>query len=175
MLHAYIGDGKGKTTAALGLLIRAHSAGMRGAIIFFDKKTEPLNISELITLDKLGIKYYVYGCNRVLENGNFRFGVTQEDINQAKLALKKAEEIVRSNVVDILVLDEVISGMSYKLLDYAQLEPILLLAISKNLELVCTGRCKEAKWLELFDLVSEIKKIKHYFDKGVKARKGIEY
>ena len=79
MIHAYTGEGKGKTTASVGLLIRAFGSGKKVMIIFFDKGSETYRHNELIVFDRLGIEYHVTGLERMLPNGKFRFGVIEED------------------------------------------------------------------------------------------------
>lgn len=174
MIHAYIGDGKGKTTAAIGLLIRAFGAGRRVGVIFFDKGSETYRHNELVVLDRLGIEYHITGLERMKPDGSFRFGVIDEDITEATRGIELAEELVKSGRFDLLVLDEALSTMTYGMLNRNTLMR-LIEQTPQELELVLTGRCEDESILEQADLVTSMVKQKHYFDKGVPARPGIEY
>lgn len=174
MIHAYIGDGKGKTTAAIGLLIRAFGAGRRVGVIFFDKGSETYRHNELVVLDRLGIEYHITGLERMKPDGSFRFGVIDEDITEATRGIELAEELVKSGRFDLLVLDEALSTMTYGMLNRNTLMR-LIEQTPQELELVLTGRCEDESILEQTDLVTSMVKQKHYFDKGVPARPGIEY
>lgn len=174
MIHAYTGDGKGKTTAAVGLLIRAFGSGRRVGVVFFDKGSETYRHSELVVLDRLGIEYHVTGLERMKPDGSFRFGVIDEDRDEAVRGINLATEIIAAGSLDLLVLDEVLSSMTYGLLDKRAIEE-LIESCPTELELVLTGRCADKELLEKADLVTRMVKHKHYFDRGVKARSGIEY
>lgn len=174
MIHAYIGDGKGKTTAAIGLLIRAFGSGRRVGVIFFDKGSETYRHNELVVLDRLEIEYHITGIERMKPDGTFRFGVIDEDIAEATRGIELAEELLKAGRFDLLVLDEALSAMTYGMLD----KNVLLNLLQKtpqDQELVLTGRCDDEEILEQADLVTSMVKQKHYFDKGVPARSGIEY
>lgn len=174
MIHAYTGEGKGKTTASVGLLIRAFGSGKKVMIIFFDKGSETYRHNELIVFDRLGIEYHVTGLERMQPNGKFRFGVIEEDKKEAIRGVNVAEEALKSEKYDLIVLDEALSAMSFGLLDENSLIELIKLT-PKDTELILTGRCKDKKIFEYCDLVTSMTKEKHYFDKGVQARPGIEY
>lgn len=174
MIHAYVGDGKGKTTAAIGLLIRAFGAGRRVGIVFFDKGSETYRHNELVVLDRLNIEYHITGLERMKPDGSFRFGVIDADIEEACRGISLAEEIVNSGRLDLLVLDEVLSSITCGLLDKSALIS-LISRIPAELELVLTGRSHDSEIFAEVDLVTSMVKHKHYFDRGVKARPGIEY
>lgn len=174
MIHAYIGDGKGKTTAAVGLMIRAFGAGRRVGVIFFDKGSETYRHNELVVLDRLGIEYHITGNERMRPDGSFRFEVVDQDITEAERGIKLAETLVKSGRLDLLVLDEALSTMTYGMLDKHSLLK-LIEQIPEGLELVLTGRCEDEQILEQVDLITSMVKQKHYFDKGIQARPGIEY
>lgn len=174
MIHAYIGDGKGKTTAAIGLMIRAFGSGRRVGVIFFDKGSETYRHNELVVLDRLGIEYHITGNERMKSDGSFRFEVLDQDIVEAERGIKLAEELVSSGRFDLLVLDEALSTMTYGMLSRQTLMK-LIAQTPEELELVLTGRCDDEQVLEQADLVTSMVKQKHYFDKGVPARPGIEY
>ncbi|GAB4274903.1 MAG: cob(I)yrinic acid a,c-diamide adenosyltransferase [Candidatus Rifleibacteriota bacterium] len=174
MIHAYTGDGKGKTTAALGLLIRAFGAGKRVAIVFFDKGSQTYRHNELVVLDRLGIEYHITGLERMKPDGTFRFGVTELDIKEAERGLALAKALIKEKKPDLLVLDEALTSCSVKLLSCESLIE-LIENTPEELELVLTGRCDDHDLLDRADLVTIMTKQKHYFDRGVKARPGIEY
>jgi len=174
MIHAYTGDGKGKTTAAIGLLIRAFGSGKRVSIIFFDKGSETYRHNELVVLDRLAIEYHITGLERMKSDGSFRFGVIEEDISEADRGIALARDIVENGQLDLLVLDEALSSVTYGLLRKDALMQLIKI-IPENLELVLTGRSDDPEIFDQVDLVTSMVKQKHYFDRGVKARPGIEY
>lgn len=171
MIQIYFGDGKGKTTAALGLAIRALGSGQRVAIIFFDKGGEDYNERKI--LEKLGIDYFSFGRDRRLIEGIFDFSLKAEDLAMAKKSLAKLREI--HNHYDLIVLDEVLNAIRLKMMTLQELLDYLDKELPKNLELVLTGRGRFAELEERADLISEMKLIKHYFQKNIPAREGIEY
>jgi len=171
MLHIYTGDGKGKTTAGIGLAIRAYGHGKKVAMVFFDKSECS---GEHAVLRKLKIPFFVFGVNRIRAEKNFRFEDLPEDYTEAKKAGECAEKILLSKKYDLVVLDEFCSVVDRNLLS-RELASKILSAQSKNINLILTGRgCP--KWiLNQADLVTEMKMKKHYFEKGIGARKGIEW
>jgi cob(I)alamin adenosyltransferase len=174
MIHAYTGNGKGKTTAAIGLMIRAFGAGRKVGVVFFDKGSETYRHNELVVLDRLGIDYFVTGLERMKPDGSFRFNIIPEDIKEAQHGLKIANEAIDNRKYDLLVLDEALTSYSVGLLTRDD----LLSLIRKNpeeIELVLTGRCSNMQLLDSVDLVTNMTKHKHYFDNGTAARPGIEY
>ncbi len=164
----YTGDGKGKTTAALGLALRGVGAGMRIYIGQFVKSMEYHEISVIkeripeITVELYGID----GCIAGREP-------SQRDILSAKNGLKRAVEVLRSKEYDLVILDEVTICGFFKLLSK---EEILSIVESRPQcsELIMTGRYAPDYLIEKADLVSEMKEIKHYYAKGVDASDGIE-
>lgn len=171
-IHVYTGDGKGKSTAALGLAIRAFGAGKKVGIVYFDKGGQ--NYNERKILDKLGIEYHVTGLDRInFETKEFRFGVLPEDKKEAERGLEITEELFKKDF-DLIILDELNLATSLGMLDILK---VLLIIDSKpeKTELVITGRNAAKEILDRADLVTEMKLVKHYFDKGIEAREGIEY
>ncbi len=171
LIHIYTGDGKGKTTAAVGLSVRAISHGLKVCYIFFHKDPDKWGYGELKILKKLGID--VFGFAK--KHPHFFENVNDEEMRQECLeALNFIRNINQQNEYDILILDEI----NISLRDgFLKEEEVLHLLNSKpeNLEIVLTGRGCPMKLIEKADLVSEIKNIKHPFDKGIKGREGIEY
>jgi cob(I)alamin adenosyltransferase len=174
MIHAYTGDGKGKTTAAVGLAIRAFGAGKKVCIIFFDKGSITYKHNELTVFDRLEIEYHLTGMERMKADGTFRFGVIDEDRVEAEKALNLAHKCLKNKEADMLVLDEALTSYTISLIKKEDLMQIIA-ETPEKIELVLTGRCSDPEILERADLVTSMNKRKHYFDKGIQARSGIEY
>ena len=169
LVHVFTGNGKGKTTAALGAILRAVGHGLRVYIVFFMKGDYPYG--EFSTLPKLpNVDMATFGFRHFTDPANIK----PEEIEQAKLALSAAREVVLSGNYDLVVLDEVNVALVFKLIE---LDEVLRLIGDKppNVELILTGRHADNKLIELADLATEMVKIKHPYDKGILARKGIEY
>ncbi|MCF7885328.1 MAG: cob(I)yrinic acid a,c-diamide adenosyltransferase [Candidatus Marinimicrobia bacterium] len=167
-VQVYTGDGKGKTTAALGLAIRAAGAGMQ---VFFAQFVKGQDYSEIRLLrNKIPeIEFQQYGRECFIKKEP-----EKEDIQIARKGLNAVKNKIISNQYDLIVLDELNIAFYY---DLISIEEGLELVKQKpnKLELVITGRKAPNKIIEAADLVTEMKEIKHYFRKNVKARKGIEY
>ena len=169
MVQVFTGNGKGKTSAALGAVIRALGHGLKVFIVFFMKGKYPYG--EFSTLSKLpNVDVASFGLRCLTDRAN----INPEEIEQAKLAMSAAREAMLSGNYDLVVLDEVNVAANFKLIE---LDEVVRLIGDKprNVELILTGRYADAKLVELADLVTEMVKLKHPYDKGVKARKGIEY
>lgn len=171
LIHIYCGDGKGKTTASLGLAIRAAGNGMK---VIFAQFLKGSDTSELESLKKIeGITVM-----RNLIDYGFYNRMTEED----KVAIKelhnetltKAIKAVNEGKCDLLVLDEIIATYNYNLVD-SNLVDELIKNKPDSLELILTGRDPAKHFIEAADYVSEIKKVKHPFDQKIGAREGIEY
>jgi cob(I)alamin adenosyltransferase len=175
-IQIYTGDGKGKTTAALGLVIRALGQNKRAAIVYFDKGGGFYGGRKI--LDKLtgeNFNYYARGFERFgnIKKG-FRFGVTDGDKQEAKRALDLVGQLFKENNVDLLVLDEINPAIH---LGMVELEDFLEILKSKpgSMELVLTGRYAPEALLAKADLITEMKAVKHYLTEGAEAREGIEF
>ena len=169
MVQVFTGNGKGKTSAALGAVLRATGHGLRVYIVFFMKGKYPYG--EFSTLPKLpNVDIASFGLRCLIDPAN----INPEEIEQAKLALSAAREAMLSGNYDIVVLDEVNVAIHFKLIELGEVVR-LISDKPRNVELILTGRYADAKLIELADLVTEMVKLKHPYDKGVKARKGIEY
>lgn len=167
MIHVYTGNGKGKTSAALGLAIRAAGAGLKVYIIQFVKGRY---YHELKSLAKIkNIKVEQFGRPSFIKNKPCK-----ADIELAQRGLKMVKLIFQTKKCDVLILDEVNVAIKLKLLELKEVCEVI-----KNkpasMELICTGRFACPEIIKMADLVSEIKEVKHYFHKGCKARKGIEF
>jgi len=169
LVQVYTGNGKGKTSAAFGLALRAIGRGLKVYVIQFIKGG--FDYGELYIIDKLpNIKLKAFG------KGEF---VTEKppekkDVELAQEALTLAEDVVGSGKYDIIILDEINVALNLKLIN---LEEVLALIESKpkHVELVLTGRYAADQVIKAADLVTEMKEIKHPYKKGLQARKGIEY
>lgn len=181
--HLYYGYGKGKTTAAVGLAFRAIGAGMSVAIVEFDKgqdqaKEHYFERRIFLRLKELGypVEIYSSGCERMNEDGTFRFKNAEEDFEEAKRALGIVRDLIQNGKQDILVLDEFVAAANYHLIEEKDVFDILdLYDKNRRFELIMTGHKLFEGLEERIDLITENKKVKHYFDKGIQARKGIEY
>lgn len=173
MLHIYHGTGKGKTTAALGQLLRARGAELPTVVVFFDKGGA--DYSEDTPLKKLGVKVVRTGVVRMdKKTWKFRFGVTSHDKREAVRGLTEARKLIRSKKYAVVVLDEVLNAIRLKMLTVATVLKVVEKA-DQNTEVILTGRGLPATLKKVADLVTEMKEVKHYFKQGVMARQGIEY
>lgn len=178
-IHVYYGDGKGKTTCSLGLAIRAVGAKKRVAFVQFDKGFAEGNehYSERAVLRTIEfISFFPTGCERMLPDDKFRFGVTDDDLREAKRGLALGESAIQDGRYYLVVLDEILSALSYGMVTEADVKKVIAAWDRKPLsELVMTGRALPSWLEEKADLVTEFRKVKHYFDKGIPAKLGIEY
>jgi len=168
-VQVYTGNGKGKTTAAFGLALRAIGRGLKVYVIQFIKGG--FDYGELYIADKLpNLKLKAFGRGKFVTEKP----AEKEDVKLAEEALALAEKVIKSGEYDIVILDEVNVALDLKLI---KTEKVVELVKSKprHVELVLTGRYAPAEIVEIADLVTEMKEIKHPFSKGQQARKGIEY
>ena len=166
-IQVYTGSGKGKTTAALGLALRAAGAGFRVYIAQFVKG---MKYSELDILPRLSdyITLKQYGRDCFIERDP-----TNEDIQAAQEGLKEVKEIMCSGAYQMIILDEANIATHFKLFSVEDLLDFMR-AKPEGVELVITGRMADPRVIEEADLVTEMKEIKHYNQKGIEARAGIE-
>lgn len=168
-IQIYTGNGKGKTTAALGQALRAAGAGLKTYIAQFMKEYpySELNslklLSEFITIEQFCGDEFVY--KRQLPD--------EAEIKKAVEGMNKAKTKMISNDYDIIILDEALVSVYFKLLTVEQLIDFINNKPS-NVELILTGRYCPEPLIDMADLVTEMKEIKHYFTKGITSRKGIE-
>ncbi len=168
-IHVYTGNGKGKTSAALGLAFRAMGNGMRSYIAQFMKGQ---HYSELRAADMVSsyITIEQFGRDTFLHISEVR---SDDDVKMARTGLKKAEKEMLSGKYKIIILDEVIVANYYNLLPTHDIIKFMQ-AKPYAVELILTGRYAAEEIIRAADLVSEIMEIKHYFQQGVLARDGIE-
>lgn len=165
-LQVYTGNGKGKTTAAIGLAVRALGAGMRVFFGQFVKCGEYSEIAVLASLENLILRQYG-------KEGFIMGHPSAADIDAASLGVHDAKDALAGGDFGLVVLDEVNVAYSLGLISLPELLAIAA-ARSDGTELVMTGRGAPPELLEAADLVTEMREVKHYFNAGLKARKGIE-
>lgn len=167
-IQVYTGNGKGKTTAALGLAVRAVGAGKK---VFFAQFVKGQIYSEIHAIQQFlpAITVEQYGLNCFIVQSP-----TQKDIDIARKGFEKVSEIILSGNYDVIVLDEANIAIYYKLFP---VEELIQLLKKKPLEteIIITGRYAPPELIEIADLVTEMKEIKHYYTKGIEAREGIEF
>jgi cob(I)alamin adenosyltransferase len=168
MIQIYTGNGKGKTTAALGLIIRALGSQKKVCLIQFMKKKFTYGEIRFLAQQD-GIDIFQFGTDKLIDPNQ----PAEIDFREAEKAFLKCREVITSQRYDLIVIDEINVAVSWKLLPLAkQLE---LLDLPSAAEIVMTGRYAEETVIAKADLVTEMKDIKHYFDSGIPARKGIEF
>jgi cob(I)alamin adenosyltransferase len=166
-IQVYTGNGKGKTTAALGLAIRAAGAGLKVFIAQFIKMGEYSEIKalkrfkDLITMEQFGTGRFIKGKPSV------------SDIEIARKGIEKIKAAFTSGQYNVVIMEEANVAAKLGLLSVENLLKIMD-EKPKDVELVITGRGADSRIIEKADLVTEMKEVKHYFQKGVKARTGIE-
>jgi cob(I)alamin adenosyltransferase len=179
VIQFYVGDGKGKTTAAIGLAVRALGAGKRVAFVQFDKGEAPngLGYSERSVLDGLdGLTLIATGRDRRNPDGSFRTGNTDDDCREARHGLEVVARLLDNGRHDLIVCDELLTCVTTGLVSRADVEALLdAHGRREAIELVMTGRCGDKALLERADLVTEMRNVKHYYDAGVEARRGYDY
>ncbi len=166
-VHIYTGDGKGKTTAAIGLALRAAGAGMKVFIAQF-LKGKPS--SEFIPLAKLSdsITFAQYGRDCLIKDKP-----TEEDKASAQHGLAESRQAIMSGRYDLVIMDEANIAVWFNLISVDDLLD-LIKKKPAHVELVITGRKADPRLIEAADLVTEMKEIKHYYTQGIPARYGIE-
>jgi cob(I)alamin adenosyltransferase len=171
LIQVYTGDGKGKTTAAIGQAVRAVGHGLKVGFAFFFKDPEAFGYGEYKSLKKLGIKTFIF----TKKHPHFYNELNPDDVCQeCSKALEFIRELFQDPSWDMLVLDEINIAVRD---GFLKEEEVLYLLDTKpeNLELVLTGRGVTKKIIEKADLVSEVREVKHPYSHGIKSREGIEY
>ena len=173
MIHLYTGDGKGKTTAAIGLSVRAAGAGLEVVFAQFMKGRDTSELKSLSSIEGITI----------VRNDKDLGWFDKDNADQVKeytkahnTILDEIETFIMNGQCDVLVLDEVTYPFNYGIIDKERLEKLVEgTSLPDGMELVLTGRNAPKFMSEAADYITEMKKIKHPYDKGVDARLGIEY
>lgn len=166
-LQVYTGNGKGKTTAAIGLAIRAAGAGLKVYIGQFIKQMEYSEVNILKNIE--GITWELYGTNGCI----LYRPVNETDMEGVKFGIERAREVLSSKNYDVVILDEIFIPSSLKMMDEESMISLVNLK-DDDTELVLTGRYAPDYIMDMADLITEMKEVKHYYEQGVKSRKGIE-
>jgi len=167
LIQVYTGNGKGKTTAAFGLALRACGAGLNVYIAQFTKGSCCSEHKILRKIKKIRLEQFGRNCF-------IRNKLQQLDIEMAQNGLKRVREVITSNKYRVIILDEINVALKLKLVSLKDVLD-LIKHTPKNMELVLTGRDAPCQITQVADLVSHIKEVKHYYTLGVKARQGIEF
>ncbi len=173
LIQVLTGNGKGKTTAATGAMIRALGASKTVGVVYFDKGGE-VHYSERRILRDLGVDLVATGRDRIDPiSGRFDFSIQEIDKTEAARGLCEVQRMFDAGY-DLIIMDEINSTTDLKMLT---VESVLELIDKKpkQTELVLTGRNVPSEFIERAHLVSEVTLNKHYFYSGVKAREGIDY
>jgi len=171
LVHVYTGNGKGKTTTAVGLAVRALGFGLKVCYASFHKNPDKYGYHEIAVLDKLGAKVLVFAkghphLDKTLDE--------KEIISDVEKGISTLRNLIKNEHFDMLIMDEILISVrdgyleEAKLIEFIDNKP-------ENLELVLTGRGATCAVIEKADYVSEICKIAHPFDKGITSRGGIEF
>lgn len=173
-IQIYTGNGKGKTTASLGLAMRALGRNWKVLVIMFTKGGD--NYGELtsfrnlsndikshLTIEQAGLDRIVYAHNK-----------SDDDDKEIKRGWEIAKHAIKNDEYQLIILDEINIAIDLKILDIDEVVEVLKNK-PKSMEIVMTGRNAHKKAIEIAHLVSEIKPVKHYWDTGISARKGIEF
>lgn len=171
LVHIYTGEGKGKTTSAIGLCVRALGHGLKVCYVYFHKQPEKYGYTEIASLEKMGAKVLGFGkghpfCDHTIKK--------EELLIQVPEGLLLLKNLVKTIHFDLLVMDEIIISVRD---GYLPEDALLDFILSKpsTLELVITGRGATPAMIALADYVSYIGKVKHPYDQKITSRRGIEY
>ncbi|MFA5398699.1 MAG: cob(I)yrinic acid a,c-diamide adenosyltransferase [Methanogenium sp.] len=166
-IQVYTGDGKGKTTAALGVSIRSLVAGHR---VYFAQFIKGIQTGEL-SLPEAFPEFTIvqYGMGRFID------GRPDEcDVSAAREGLASCADVLKSGAYDLVVLDEINVALHYGMVEVSEVIAALA-GRAPHVDVICTGRYAPPELIDASDLTTEMKKIKHYYAAGVRARKGIEF
>jgi len=171
LLMVYTGHGKGKTTCALGLMMRAAGRGLKCCMIQFMKSRND-RYGEHVSAEQLGIEVHTMGDGFTWDTKN-----PEQDRQTSRDTWNLCVEKMRSGDYDLLVFDELVYVLSYTMLPLAEVleEFRSIRAAQPALHIVVTGRDAPAELIEAADLVTEMREIKHHFNAGIRAQQGIEF
>ncbi|MFC2002639.1 cob(I)yrinic acid a,c-diamide adenosyltransferase [Chloroflexota bacterium] len=168
LVEVFTGDGKGKTSAALGVALRALGHNLKVYIVYFMKGGYPYGEQQLLT-QLPNISFSIFGSKHFVDPTS----VKPEEREEARKALEKAREVVSSGSYDVVILDEVNVAVAWKLIEVGGVLE-LIKAKPRNVEVILTGRHAAQRVIDAADLVTDMRKVKHPYDKGIRARKGID-
>lgn len=172
LVHIITGKGRGKTTSTLGLALRATGHGLKVCMIQFMKsRWEGERYGEINAVRKIqNFKIVQFGSEKLVSH----YTPTEMDFKRAKKGLEYAKKTIKGNECDLVILDEIWVAVHHKLINLSEVIS-LIKNKAEHVELVLTGRYAPKEAYEYADYVSEIKKVKHPYSKGQKARLGIEF
>jgi cob(I)alamin adenosyltransferase len=170
LVSVFTGDGKGKTSAATGIATRAAGHGLRIFIAFFMKADNYIHGEKKSLSSFPNVTLKSFGREGWVDKNNIR----PEDIEQANTGLNAAREAMLSGKYDIIILDEINPAVDFGLIS---IDTVLDLIKDKpgNVELILTGRNADARLIQAADMVTEMLAIKHPYENGIQARRGIDY
>lgn len=169
LIQVYTGTGKGKTTASLGLAMRACGHGLKVYMIQFMKGK--IDYGELRAAEKIeGLTIEQFGRPEFVDKDN----PAEEDVKLARKALQKSKEVILSGEYDIVILDEINVAIEWNLVELGDVID-LLNRKPKNVEIILTGRYARKEIIDMADLVSEIREVKHPFKRGMHSRLGVDF
>ena len=169
LVEIFTGDGKGKTSAALGTALRALGHNLRVHIIFFMKGDYPYNERQILARIP-NVSFSCFGQDYLVDPKNIK----PKEKEQAQKGLDKAHEVIHSSSYDLVILDEINVAVGWKLLEISEVLQ-LIKDKPKKVELILTGRYADPRLIDAADLVTDMVKVKHPYDKGISARGGIDY
>lgn len=169
LVEVFTGNGKGKTSAALGVVLRALGHGLRVHVVYFMKGDYPYGERSILNLLP-GVTFQSFGFAEFCDPSN----VTEEEKGQARQGLEAARQTITGGEYDLVVLDEINIAIAWHLLD---IDDVIRLIEEKpeGVDLILTGRHADQRLIERADLVTDMVEVKHPFHQGTKARRGIDY
>ncbi|PKP42260.1 MAG: cob(I)yrinic acid a,c-diamide adenosyltransferase [Bacteroidetes bacterium HGW-Bacteroidetes-10] len=171
LVHIYTGDGKGKTTSAVGLAVRALGSGFKVCYVSFHKRPELYGYAEMNSLRKLGATV----INIAKGHPHLDSSIDKDEIaQQVKSGMQMVSDLIKNEDFNVLILDEIIISVRD---NYYSEEELIFFIDHKpeSLELIITGRGATQSLIDHSDYTSKIVKVCHPYDKGIKSRKGIEF
>jgi cob(I)alamin adenosyltransferase len=170
LVTVFTGDGKGKTTAAMGTAVRAVGYGLNVCIIFFFKGNmfSQCEVRALATLSNVNI--CSFGVDDWIKSGTGNFAAAE----QARQALAEAARAIKSKAYDLVIMDEVNNAVDFGLIEAQDVLDVLCTRPT-DVDVILTGRNASQSIIEVADIVTEMKCVKHAFERGIKARQGIDY
>ncbi|MGQ9810067.1 MAG: cob(I)yrinic acid a,c-diamide adenosyltransferase [bacterium] len=168
-VQVYTGNGKGKTTAAIGQAIRACGHGLKVVMIQFMKGSK--SYGEVMIAPRIpNFEVFQFGSPAFVERGN----PSEEDLRLARMGMDFARKVIAEGKYDIVILDEINCAIDYSLVNSSEVLE-LVMGKPERMELILTGRYAPEEVLEIADLVTEMREVKHHYQAGIGVREGIEF